>query len=253
MRSSTPNHVRFGAERPATAALAGTDIAEVDCSLTTGELQELLDGAGLQLAGLGEGVPLRLAGAAGSPEASAPGQEEHMELDASLDPAVADSSSGVGMAPAMDVDGPQTAAGSGSGSGSGGYLEHVFRAAALQLHGIQVPPGPLQMRTVRNQDFREVELADPSEWRDHGRGRCRGGGRLLPKTPPNDTLVGFAQALRPAQTLLHPSPFRDVSSLTALPARAPARPRHALQTPVGHCCASPPRTGSATFSRWCER
>ena len=34
--------------------------------------------------------------------------------------------------------------------GSGGYLEAVFRAAAGELFGQQVPHGPLQMRVGRN-------------------------------------------------------------------------------------------------------
>lgn len=43
--------------------------------------------------------------------------------------------------------GPGSAAAS---SGSGGYLEHVFRTAARELFGRQLPPGPLQMKVGRN-------------------------------------------------------------------------------------------------------
>jgi hypothetical protein len=32
------------------------------------------------------------------------------------------------------------------------------RTAARQLFGKEVPPGPLQMKTLRNADFREVSL-----------------------------------------------------------------------------------------------
>ena len=41
---------------------------------------------------------------------------------------------------------------------AGGYLEYTFRRAANELHGVQLPPGPLQMRTLRNADMRETAL-----------------------------------------------------------------------------------------------
>ena len=41
---------------------------------------------------------------------------------------------------------------------AGGYLEFVFRTAAQQLFNKQLPAGPLQMKTLRNADFREVSL-----------------------------------------------------------------------------------------------
>ncbi|KAL3144424.1 hypothetical protein ABBQ32_004170 [Trebouxia sp. C0010 RCD-2024] len=42
--------------------------------------------------------------------------------------------------------------------GSGGYLEFVFRTAARQLFSRELPAGPVQMKTLRNADFREVSL-----------------------------------------------------------------------------------------------
>lgn len=42
--------------------------------------------------------------------------------------------------------------------GAGGYLEFVFRTAAQQLFHRQLLAGPLQMKTLRNADFREVTL-----------------------------------------------------------------------------------------------
>jgi hypothetical protein len=41
---------------------------------------------------------------------------------------------------------------------AGGYLEYVFRAAARELFGADVPPGPLPLRPLRNADLREVTL-----------------------------------------------------------------------------------------------
>ena len=37
-------------------------------------------------------------------------------------------------------------------------MEFIFRTAAEQLFNRQVPPGPLQMKTLRNADFKEVSL-----------------------------------------------------------------------------------------------
>lgn len=42
--------------------------------------------------------------------------------------------------------------------GSGGYLEHVFRTAARELYGRELPPGPLPTAVGRNADFRECVL-----------------------------------------------------------------------------------------------
>lgn len=41
---------------------------------------------------------------------------------------------------------------------AGGYLEFIFKTAAHQLFGNRMPPGPLQMKTLRNSDFTETSL-----------------------------------------------------------------------------------------------
>lgn len=45
-----------------------------------------------------------------------------------------------------------------AGGGSGGYLEHVFRYAALRLFGVDLSGRPLVYREGRNADFRETSL-----------------------------------------------------------------------------------------------
>lgn len=114
---------------------AGTKVAEVDSCLTTGELQELLDAAGVKLGDMHSASYLHLADVLGRPSAATAG------------------AAGNGTAAA-------TAPLPVSGGGSGGYLEHVFRAAAAQLHGRTLPPGPLPLRVVRNADLKELELLD---------------------------------------------------------------------------------------------
>eukprot|EP00798_Chlamydomonas_sp_ICE-L_P028447 gene28446-31591_t len=44
--------------------------------------------------------------------------------------------------------------------GSGGYFDFVFRYAAKVLFGIQVPPGPLPMKQLRNMDLQDVLLSN---------------------------------------------------------------------------------------------
>eukprot|EP00955_Chlamydomonas_euryale_P021464 227153-Chlamydomonas_euryale.AAC.1 len=46
-------------------------------------------------------------------------------------------------------------------SGSGGYAEFVARAAARDAFGVELPPGPLPLRTLRNADLREATVAHP--------------------------------------------------------------------------------------------
>ena len=35
----------------------------------------------------------------------------------------------------------------------------MFRRAARELHGVEMPPGRLQMRTLRNADMQETSLS----------------------------------------------------------------------------------------------
>lgn len=123
---------------------AGTQVPETDSVLATTELQELLEQHQVDLRSL-----------------------EPSPFDAILPTAAGGSSSsswaaagdGAGWQANGSGSGSGTAAGSSGGSGagtvpassgSGGYLDHVFRAAALQLFGRQLPAGPLQMRVGRN-------------------------------------------------------------------------------------------------------
>ncbi|XP_054851546.1 cytosolic iron-sulfur assembly component 3 [Eublepharis macularius] len=48
-----------------------------------------------------------------------------------------------------------------AGGGSGGYLEHIFRHAAMELFGIQVDK--LEYKPLRNKDFQEVTLEKDGE------------------------------------------------------------------------------------------
>lgn len=44
-------------------------------------------------------------------------------------------------------------------SRAGGYLQYIFRTAARELFGMELPwTQPLQLRTLRNADFQEVSL-----------------------------------------------------------------------------------------------
>jgi iron only hydrogenase large subunit-like protein len=47
----------------------------------------------------------------------------------------------------------------GAPGGSGGYMEYVFKTAARELFGQEVPPGPLPTTQGRNADIRECVLA----------------------------------------------------------------------------------------------
>nr|XP_056722286.1 cytosolic iron-sulfur assembly component 3 [Euleptes europaea] len=48
-----------------------------------------------------------------------------------------------------------------AGGGSGGYLEHIFKHAAMELFGIQV--GHVEYKPLRNKDFQEVTLEKEGE------------------------------------------------------------------------------------------
>ncbi|PNH06589.1 Cytosolic Fe-S cluster assembly factor NARFL [Tetrabaena socialis] len=115
-------------------------IPEVDCCLTTGEVLQLLQqwpAPGCQLGGLAD--------------PSAP--------DCTPDPIL----------PGVPAD--DRLYGTPYGSSSGGYADFVYRAAARELYGIEVPPGPLPWRSLRNADFQELTLGSP--------GTTSGGGQDL--------------------------------------------------------------------------
>ena len=64
---------------------------------------------------------------------------------------------------AMDVDergvevAAEAEASTSALTGSGGYLEHVFRQAAWELHGVR-GTAPISYTTLRNADFKEAAL-----------------------------------------------------------------------------------------------
>lgn len=90
---------------------------EVDCVITTGEIAEFFETRGISIADSVEGTVDDMTG----------------------------------------LDQEERGAFFSTPGGSGGFVEHVFREAALSLFGKMVE-GPLQMRILRNQDFREVTL-----------------------------------------------------------------------------------------------
>ncbi|KAL4434294.1 hypothetical protein ABPG75_000735 [Micractinium tetrahymenae] len=129
--------------------LPGTQVPETDCVLATTELQELLEQRGVDLRSL-QGVPFdSILGCAGGASNGWQGgtqpQDVQQQQAQQAQQAQQQQPAGPGsMVPAC--------------SGSGGYLEHVFRAAAWQLFGQQLPPSTLQMTVGRNADLREAVL-----------------------------------------------------------------------------------------------
>lgn len=132
---------------PSGTAPAGTQVPETDSVLATTELQELLEQHGVDLRSLEPSafdpiLPMAssssssgvngVAGEASAAAAAASGRGSHQANGSSS----SGSSGEAGTVPAS--------------SGSGGYLEHVFREAAVQLFGRQLPAGTLQMRVGRN-------------------------------------------------------------------------------------------------------
>ncbi|KAK9831627.1 hypothetical protein WJX74_003237 [Apatococcus lobatus] len=99
--------------------LPGSAVPETDCVLATLDLQQLLDERGVSLS-----------------------NQQLDEDDGEDVPGV--------MAAAADL--------SGVPGSAGGYFEHAFRTAAWELFRVRLPVGPLSMRRLRNDDFREVVL-----------------------------------------------------------------------------------------------
>ncbi|GLC37025.1 hypothetical protein PLESTB_001400200 [Pleodorina starrii] len=139
-------------------------IPEVDCCLTTGEVLALMQqrpAPGCETAGL----------AAPSAPAAAP------------DP----------LLPGVPPD--EQLYGMPYGSSSGGYADFVFRTAAREVWGVEVPPGPLPWRIKRNADLQELSLDDVMA-ATHGTG-ANGA------APPGQSLcVARVYGFRNIQTLL---------------------------------------------------
>ena len=174
-------------------------VPEVDCSLTTGELQQLLDGWGLGR--LADVAPTELdtlfgvAGACGAEAAAA----ALLERQRSAPPAAWEAHYAM---PATPTGEPALHASPG---GSGGYFEGVLRAAAGRLLGAgALPPGaPLPVRVGRNPDMREaaVEAAAPLSAAD-GSGTGSGSGANAPPPPRRALRFAAAHGFRNIQSVV---------------------------------------------------
>ncbi|KAG2497731.1 hypothetical protein HYH03_004467 [Edaphochlamys debaryana] len=111
---------------------SGSPVPEVDCCLTTGEVLQLLQSH------------------------PAPGCKAEAGLADPACPSAPPDPLLPGMAPDDRLYGMPY------GSSSGGYADYVFRTAARELYGVEVPPGPLPWRALRNSDFQELVLDPPS-------------------------------------------------------------------------------------------
>ncbi|CAM9893268.1 unnamed protein product [Ectocarpus fasciculatus] len=129
--------------------------AEVDLVLTTAEVLELIEesasAADATLASTRPASPSRDAAGEYFRRHCPPG-----DLAEPLAPGFP-----VGQA-AVSVDGLSLFGGvdgeGAAGGNSGGYLEYVFRHAAVELFGVDLAGGPLVYREGRNADFRETSL-----------------------------------------------------------------------------------------------
>lgn len=125
---------------------AGTQVPETDSVLATTELHELLEQHQVDLRSLEpspfDAILPAAAGSGSSGSWAAAGDGAGWQADGS--------GSGSGSSTAAGSSGGSGAGTVPASSGSGGYLEYVFRAAALQLFGRQLPAGPLQTRVGRN-------------------------------------------------------------------------------------------------------
>ncbi|GFR40619.1 hypothetical protein Agub_g1200, partial [Astrephomene gubernaculifera] len=131
-------------------------IPEVDCCLTTGEVLQLLQQrpppcCDTQAATDTSSSNNSIIGASGSSSSSTNGTGALL-LAHPAAPAAAPDPLLPGLGPDAQLYGLQY------GSSSGGYADFVFRVAARELCGLEVPPGALPWRTLRNADFQELSL-----------------------------------------------------------------------------------------------
>ena len=157
-RSSHPRAFTLPALASAASLVcAGTQVPETDSVLATTELQELLEQHQVDLHSLPPSPfdPIlpepSSSGAAAASGSSAGGTGNGWHASSS-------SGGAAQPAPAASAGGSEAGLVPAS-SASGGYLEHVFRAAAVELFGRQLPPGPLLMRVGRNAGGQGVGLA----------------------------------------------------------------------------------------------
>ncbi len=139
----------------------------MDCCLTTSEIHQLLTESGI--GNLRQVQPSSEANAL----ATLLGEESRGESCGATDMEVDNGAVEVCSMPSnssasAETGGQQTRsspslqAAAAQNSGSGGYLEYIFRSAAKELFGIEVPAGPLPLRPLRNADLQEVLLPDPA-------------------------------------------------------------------------------------------
>ncbi|KAG2444101.1 hypothetical protein HYH02_009043 [Chlamydomonas schloesseri] len=131
-------------------------IAEVDCCLTTGEVLQLLQqrpppGCSAQALLADPSAPCA------APDALLPPPPASLAPSSSSSLASAVAAGGVLLPPPDD-----RLYGLRDASSSGGYADYVFRAAARELAGAELPPGPLPWRALRNADFQELTLEAPA-------------------------------------------------------------------------------------------
>ena len=151
-RRNLSSHLPGLTARPPTRA--GTQVPETDSVLATTELQELLEERGVDLRSLPPTpfdpiLPAAAAAAQQQAPAASNGwhateqqaQAQQQQQQGAQQAQQAQGAQGAQQAQQAQL-GPAAPGAAPASSGSGGYLEHVFRAAAAQLFGRPLPPGP---------------------------------------------------------------------------------------------------------------
>ncbi|KAG2436805.1 hypothetical protein HXX76_006328 [Chlamydomonas incerta] len=131
-------------------------VAEVDCCLTTGEVLQLLQqrpppGCSAQALLADPSAPCA------APDPLLPPPPASLAASSSSSAGLAVAAGGVLLPPPDD-----RLYGLRDASSSGGYSDYVFRAAARELAGVELPAGPLPWRALRNADFQELTLEVPA-------------------------------------------------------------------------------------------
>ncbi|GLI69561.1 hypothetical protein VaNZ11_014197 [Volvox africanus] len=158
-------------------------IPEVDCCLTTGEVLQLLQ------------------------QRPAPGCEAE-GLGAPAAPSCAPDP----LLPGVPAD--ENLYGIPHGSSSGGYADFVFRTAAREVYGVEVPPGPLPWRTRRNADLQELSLSDVITTSGGAGAGTSGSGAGVGETlPPFGSGHQVQQASSPSLVVARVYGFRNIQTL----------------------------------------
>jgi hypothetical protein len=122
---------------------AGSQVPETDSVLASTELQELLEQHAVDLHSL-TGTPFDSIVPPAAAASSINGNAWQPSSNSNS------SGQGGGQQPAAGSSTAAATSAATASSSSGGYLEHVFRTAARELFGRQLPPGPLAMKVGRN-------------------------------------------------------------------------------------------------------